>query len=83
VKRRQSYGMQKAGPPAAFSLVKRGVRGTWHHISAKHLAAYLEEMEFRFNNHKNPYLFRGTIIKLIQSPNLEYKDLTAKIQDAA
>ena len=28
----------------AFSLFKRGVRGTWHHVSAKHLAAYLEEM---------------------------------------
>jgi transposase-like protein len=68
---------------SAFSLFKRGVRGTWHHISAKHLAAYLEEMEFRFNNRKNPYLFRDTIIKLIQSENIEYKELTAKTQDAA
>ena len=61
----------------AFSLFKRGVRGTWHHISAKHLAAYLEEMSFRFNNRKNPYLFRDTILKLIASSNLEYKKLTA------
>jgi len=53
------------------------------HISAKHLASYLEEMSFRFNNRKNPYLFRDTIIKLIQSPNIEYKDLTAKTEDAA
>jgi transposase-like protein len=60
----------------AFSLFKRGVRGTWHHISAKHLAAYLEEMSFRFNNRKNPYLFRDTILKLIASSNLEYKTLT-------
>jgi transposase-like protein len=68
---------------SAFSLFKRGVRGTWHHLSAKHLAAYLEEMEFRFNNRKNPYLFRDTILKLIASSNLEYKNLTAKVQDAA
>jgi transposase-like protein len=67
----------------AFSLFKRGVRGTWHHISAKHLASYLEEMSFRFNNRKNPYLFRDTILKLIESPNLEYKNLTAKTEDAA
>jgi transposase-like protein len=62
----------------AFSLFKRGVRGTWHHVSAKHLASYLEEMCFRFNNRKNPYLFRDTIRKLIQTENLEYKTLTAK-----
>ena len=61
----------------AFSLFKRGIRGTWHHVSAKHLASYLEEMEFRFNNRKNPYLFRDTILKLIASSNLEYKKLTA------
>jgi transposase-like protein len=67
----------------SFSLFKRGVRGTWHHVSAKHLASYLEEMEFRFNNRKNPYLFRDTILKLIDSPNLEYKKLTAKVQNVA
>jgi hypothetical protein len=40
-------------------------------------------MCFRFNNRKNPYLFHGTLLKLIASPNLEYKELTAKVQDAA
>ena len=43
----------------------------------------LRKMCFRFNNRKNPYLFRDTILKLIASPNLEYKNLTAKVQDAA
>jgi transposase-like protein len=61
---------------SAFSLFKRGLRGSWHKLSAKHLQAYLEEMCFRFNNRKNPYLFRDTILKLIASPNLEYKKLT-------
>jgi transposase-like protein len=68
---------------SAFSLLKRGIVGTWHKVSAKHLPAYLDEMCFRFNNRKNPYLFRDTLTKMIQSPNLEFKDLTAKVQDAA
>ena len=38
---------------SAFSLFKRGIMGTWHRVSPKHLASYLEEMEFRFNR-RNP-----------------------------
>ena len=68
---------------SAFSLLKRGIVGTWHKVSAKHLPAYLDEMCFRFNNRKNPFLFRDTILKLIASPNLEYKNLTARVQDTA
>jgi len=68
---------------SAFSLLKRGIVGTWHKVSAKHLPAYLDEMCFRFNNRKNQFLFRDTMLKLIDSPNLEYKHLTAKVQDAA
>ena len=62
---------------SAFSLLKRGIVGTWHRVSTKHLGAYLQEMTWRFNNRKNPFLFRDTILKLIASGNLEYKDLTA------
>ena len=63
------------GIESAFSLLKRGIVGTWHKISAKHLAAYLDEMQFRFNNRQNPYLFRDTMQKLIDAPVLEYKNL--------
>jgi transposase-like protein len=68
---------------SVFSMLKRGIIGTWHRVSAKHLPAYLDEMCFRFNNRKNDFLFRDTMLKLIGSPNLEYKQLTAKVQDAA
>jgi transposase-like protein len=68
---------------SAFSLLKRGIVGTWHKVSAKHLAAYLDEMVFRFNNRKNQFLFRDTLIKLILSPNLEYKELTAQEEEPA
>jgi transposase-like protein len=62
---------------SAFSLLKRGIMGTWHKISAKHLAAYLDEMCFRFNNRKNSFLFRDTLLKMIEAGNVEYKELTA------
>jgi len=62
---------------SSFSLLKRGIVGTWHRLSAKHLAAYLDEMTWRFNNRNNPYLFRDTMMRLIASENLEYKKLTA------
>src|SRR5437016_5590825 len=62
---------------SAFSLLKRGIMGTWHRVSAKHLAAYLDEMTWRFNNRKNTFLFRDTLPKLIASTNLVYKTITA------
>jgi transposase-like protein len=59
----------------AWSLFKRSVVGSYHQISAKHLDRYLDEFEFRFNNRNNPYLFRDTLLRLINSSNLEYKEL--------
>jgi hypothetical protein len=66
-----------------LSLFRNGIWGTWYKVSARHLPAYLDEMCFRFNNRKNPYLLRDTMRKLIDSPNLEYKHLTAMTEDAA
>ena len=60
-----------------WSLFKRSIVGSYHQISAKHLDAYLDEFEWRFNNRKNPYLFRDTLLKLIESSNLPYEKLTA------
>jgi len=62
---------------SASSLLKREIVGSWHKVSAKHLAAYLDEMTFRFKNRQNPYLFRDTMIRLLEAPVLEYKKLTA------
>ncbi len=35
-----------------FSLLKRGVNGTYHHISEQHLPLYLNEFDFRYNHRK-------------------------------
>ncbi len=61
-----------------WSLLKRSIVGSYHKVSVKHLDAYLDELEWRFNNRDNPYLFRDTILKLINSGNLPYEKLTAK-----
>jgi hypothetical protein len=59
-----------------FSLLKRGTLGTWHRVSAKHLEAYLNEMCFRFGNRKNRFLFRDTLLKMLEAEHVEYKKLT-------
>ncbi len=35
-----------------FSLLKRGLYGSYHHVSKKHLFRYLDEFSFRFNCRK-------------------------------
>jgi transposase-like protein len=61
----------------AFSLLKRGIMGTWHKISAKHLPAYLDEMTFRFNRRKNANLFLDTLRHMVTAPVLTFEKLTA------
>ena len=62
---------------SAFSLLKRGIMGTWHKISAKHLQAYCEEMTFRFNRRKNSDLFLDTLRHMVTAPVLTFEKLTA------
>jgi hypothetical protein len=50
---------------SAWSLLKRSVVEAYHHMSVKHLPAYLAEMEWRFNRRENPYLFRDTLLVLL------------------
>jgi transposase-like protein len=67
---------------SAFSLLKRGIMGTWHNVSAKHLQAYLDEMTFRFDRRHNSDLFLDTLRHMVTAPVLTFKKLT-KVQDAA
>jgi transposase-like protein len=62
---------------SAFSLLKRGIMGTWHKISAKHLQAYLDEMTFRFDRRKSPAIFLDTLRHMITAPVLTFDKLTA------
>jgi transposase-like protein len=40
-----------------WSLVKRGVMGTFHKVSAKHLPLYLNEFSYRHNHRNDPNMF--------------------------
>jgi transposase-like protein len=63
---------------SAFSLLKRGIIGSWHRISAKHLASYCNEMCFRFNQRNNPALFSLTLCRLLEADTLTFDRLTGK-----
>jgi transposase-like protein len=58
-----------------WSLFKRSLIGAHHKVSKKHLDRYLDELEFRFNNRRNPYIFRDALRELVASGNMEYKEL--------
>jgi transposase-like protein len=62
---------------SAFSLLKRGIIGTWHRLSAKHLQAYLEEMTFRFNRRKRSDIFLDTLRHMVTADPLTFEKLTA------
>jgi hypothetical protein len=60
-----------------WSLFKRGLIGSFHKVSVKHLGRYLNEFEFRFNHRRNEELFAMTIINLVIASALPYAELTA------
>ena len=61
-----------------WSLFKRSIIGSFHQLSIKHLPAYLDEIEWRFNNRNNPFLFRDTLLVLLHSDPLPYKELVGR-----
>jgi len=57
-----------------FSLIKRGVMGTFHSISRKHLPNYLNEFEFRYNTRKVNDGARVTAaIRRVEGKRLTYR----------
>ena len=44
-----------------WSIVKRGIVGTFHKVSKKYLPLYVNEFEFRYNNRMNPDIFGAAI----------------------
>ena len=44
-----------------WSLIKRGVVGTYHHVSKDYLPLYLNEFSWRFNNRKNSEMFADLV----------------------
>lgn len=44
-----------------WSILKRGVVGTFHKVSRKYLPLYVAEFQFRYNNRQNPDIFGAAI----------------------
>lgn len=64
------------GAESVWSLLKRSIIGAYHKVSIKHLDAYLDELEHRFNGRNNEYLFRDTLVKLVNAETLTFEKLT-------
>jgi transposase-like protein len=68
---------------SAFSLLKRGVYGTFHRVSIKHLGRYCNEFSYRFNRREEQLqMFAGTVKNLVRGKALPYDKLTAKVSES-
>jgi hypothetical protein len=62
---------------SAFSLLKRGLIGSFHRVSIKHLHRYLSEFEFRFNIRKDEDRFSKTLRRMAGISPMPYVELIA------
>ncbi len=58
-----------------WSLFKPSIVGAFHKMSVKPMGRYLEELEWRFNNRDNPYIFRDALRRIMNTDPLTYKRL--------
>jgi transposase-like protein len=65
-----------------WSLLKRGLRGTYVSVEPFHLHRYLDEESFRYNNRKMSDAERFDIgVRQIIGKRLTYKELTGKVAE--
>src|SRR5215216_1346769 len=58
-----------------FALLKRGITGTFHHVSEEQLDRYVDEFVFRYNNRKTTDAERAVkAIRKIEGKRLYYRD---------
>lgn len=62
-----------------WSLLKRGIIGSFHKVSLKHLPRYLDEFTYRFNRRNASDLFSQTLVRLLNESNLKYRELVEAI----
>jgi hypothetical protein len=73
-------GVSTNSMESVWAVLKRGVYGTFHHVSPKHLGRYVDEFTFRLNDGN---VARHTLLRLDSfidgsaGRRLMYKDLIA------
>jgi transposase-like protein len=65
-----------------WSNFKRGVIGSFHQVSMKHLQRYLDEFQFRFNNRQRQEIFAMVVLNLVIQSGIRYRTLTAPLAQA-
>jgi transposase-like protein len=64
-----------------FSLLKRGIIGTFHHVSEQHLQRYVDEFDFRYNNRQalgvDDQQRAAQVVKQLGGKRLTYKRVNA------
>ncbi len=66
-----------------FSLLKRGLIGTFHHVGQQHLQRYVTEFDFRYNNRKTTDSERADeALKQIGGKRLTYRRINRQIAQA-
>ena len=76
----QKRGVGTNGIESVWAVLKRGLHGTYHHASDKHLARYVNEFAFRLNdgNVKQHTLLRlNALVDSTVGKRITFKDLTA------
>lgn len=63
---------------SSFSLLKRGLIGSFHRVSIKHLHRYLTEFEYRFNARRDAERFEKTVAEMLQTKPMPMKRLTSQ-----
>jgi len=62
-----------------FGVFKRGLAGSFHHVSTKHLHRYLTKFSYRANLRKDADKFGKTLKAMLEAPTMPYKELIASI----
>lgn len=66
---------------SAFSLFKRGVIGSFHKISIKHMQRYLNEFSYRYNRRNADGAFVETVRRLAGCKPLPFASLTCEASE--
>jgi DNA-directed RNA polymerase subunit RPC12/RpoP/transposase-like protein len=64
-----------------WGLLKRGIIGSFHQVSIKHLHRYLSEFQFRWNNREAQDIFMLVIAALVIGSAMPYKTLIASVDE--
>jgi transposase-like protein len=76
-----AYSVAEEGPDMhtseVWELLEASIADTYRQLSLKHLPAYWSEIEWRALNSQNPFIFRDTLLALVQGEALPYEQLTS------